>query len=504
MKTRRGPRHRGWAFAALRIGPALLILGSARASGAQEPHSNEYPPEPPAPAATTDDAPAWPRLARTTLEILGVMTPLALRYWLDDNPDGPQAKGPIAFDSDAMLTNGALHPLWGTLNYSIARANGLDVGTSFLFSLGSSALWEFAVEHDRVASVNDLVMTPLAGSVLGEATVRLGAFFGRSYCCRALAYVFWPERGLNDLVDRRKRPRAAVMDDLGLPRDSLHRFEIAVGAGPLFARDGTTGGVAGIRVETELLDIPEAARAGRASRELDPGSYSALTVRASAGPGGLNELGLLARVALAGRYTHDLAPGARDEPEGHRLLTGVGSAFEYATHAYGPDDVDQLSVLGLLGPMVDYSISSGGVRARVTFDAYGDFAAVRSSALDAYVRAHEQEIDHVRTYYYAAGATGRLRASVSTQGVEAGAGLLLDGFASLEDTFSVGDRLPRLHGRPTDVRSLQHAWLSYAPLGGHIQVARIEVERILRVSNLDGLQRRAGDTRLLIGFGAKF
>ncbi len=432
------------------------------------------------------------------------MTPLALRYWLSKNPDGPDSTGPISFDSDAMLTNGLLHPLGGMLTYRIARANDFDVGPSFLFSVASSALWEFGVEHDRVASVNDLVLTPVAGSILGETTARLGAFFGRSACCRALAYVLWPERGLNDLADRRKRPRANELDDLGLPRDSLHRFEIFAGAGPVFARDGRTSGAAGIRLESELLDVPEAARAERASVDLDPGSYSALTLRGSMGTGGLNDFGLLARLSLAGRYTQDLAPGAGGEPEGHRLLTGVGSAFEFAVHAYGPDDTDQLSVLGLLGPMVDYGFERSGFRARVTLDAYADFAAVRSSSLDAYVRAHEQEIDHVRTYYYAAGATGRLRTSISALGFEAGAGLLLEGFVSMEDVFSVGDGLKPLYGRPTDVRSLQRLWLSYAPGGGHMQVARVEVERAVRVSDLDRLHRSAGDTRLMLGFGAKF
>jgi hypothetical protein len=78
-------------------------------------------------------------------------------------------KGPRA-DDDEWYWNYVLHPLAGSESYLRARAQGCSPFGSFLFSAAASAVWEFGFEswYER-PSTQDLIITPVAGSFLGEA-----------------------------------------------------------------------------------------------------------------------------------------------------------------------------------------------------------------------------------------------------------------------------------------------------------------------------------------------
>ena len=84
--------------------------------------------------------------------------------WKDNLTAGPH------FDGDDFRTNYIEHPIAGSIWYSIARHSGFSVMESFGFSVFSSTfMWEFGLEniYER-PSINDLLVTPLIGSVLGE------------------------------------------------------------------------------------------------------------------------------------------------------------------------------------------------------------------------------------------------------------------------------------------------------------------------------------------------
>jgi len=77
----------------------------------------------------------------------------------------------ITFDGDHFNTNAAGHPLDGTAYYQIARGNGLGPGASFVSSFLASMFWEYFVEIPENPSLNDLILTPTAGAIIGEALV---------------------------------------------------------------------------------------------------------------------------------------------------------------------------------------------------------------------------------------------------------------------------------------------------------------------------------------------
>jgi hypothetical protein len=71
-------------------------------------------------------------------------------------------------DKDKFYVNYVLHPYWGATYYIRGRERGLDQTYSFLYSTLLSAMYEFGTEciAER-PSIQDLIVTPVFGSLLG-------------------------------------------------------------------------------------------------------------------------------------------------------------------------------------------------------------------------------------------------------------------------------------------------------------------------------------------------
>jgi len=77
-------------------------------------------------------------------------------------------QGP-ALDKDVWYWNAVVHPLAGAEYYLLARNRGAAGWQAALYSAALSAYWEFGPEsiYER-PSTQDLIITPLAGAILGE------------------------------------------------------------------------------------------------------------------------------------------------------------------------------------------------------------------------------------------------------------------------------------------------------------------------------------------------
>jgi hypothetical protein len=73
------------------------------------------------------------------------------------------------WDTDGPFVNLVLHPYWGASYYIRARERGLGRSQAFWYSALLSSIFEFGAEAmvERV-SYQDLVVTPVLGSLLGE------------------------------------------------------------------------------------------------------------------------------------------------------------------------------------------------------------------------------------------------------------------------------------------------------------------------------------------------
>lgn len=77
--------------------------------------------------------------------------------------------GPV-LDKDDWVLNWITHPYCGGLYYMTARSNGFTVIESFGYSaIMSTFFWEYGIESfAEIPSVQDLIITPVVGSVVGE------------------------------------------------------------------------------------------------------------------------------------------------------------------------------------------------------------------------------------------------------------------------------------------------------------------------------------------------
>ena len=80
---------------------------------------------------------------------------------------------PPVKDHDLFLVNYVGHPYQGSFYYNAVRSQGAPVWQSSVFTLMHSLLWEYVWEGGlEQPSIQDLIITPLGGILLGELSHR--------------------------------------------------------------------------------------------------------------------------------------------------------------------------------------------------------------------------------------------------------------------------------------------------------------------------------------------
>lgn len=78
---------------------------------------------------------------------------------------------PPVIDKDLWYINYVGHPLQGSYYYNAIRSQGATKLQSILFTCGHVIIWEYLIEGGmEQPSIQDLLVTPIAGSILGELT----------------------------------------------------------------------------------------------------------------------------------------------------------------------------------------------------------------------------------------------------------------------------------------------------------------------------------------------
>jgi hypothetical protein len=452
---------------------------------------------------------------RTVLGELSLLILGAAWYWghikpsTEDLPftwstwEGKLHYDDLVFDDDKFITGGIAHPFAGAAYYQVARGNGFSAGASFVAAFVSSAIWQYFGEWNTKPATNDVIVTPAAGWVLGEATFRLGRFFaagepGWTNCVGAV--LFSPVASLNESRVCRGRPNEPPFDRWGFSERIWHRLDLELGAG----RDTTdrdpshTEALFGVGVRI----VAQAAyrQPGAGAVTAWPGQWTSFAGRWSYG-GGSGEGSLFrADSLLIGRYLRRYrereAPGR--EPDGQGLLVGLVSTFDYDTRKLMPV-WDRVASVGFAGPVLEAEVRHGifAVHARLA----AAYALAQVASL-AYAEASSQ-FDNVfiksplqlRGYYYGQGV-------VSYAAVEGELGdfrLAFDGRAAsywsinaddtnqsrIQDNFS-------LH----DTRVYLREYATLQPLGGPIRLA-VEADEELRDSSIPGTVFTSEERRLI-------
>lgn len=92
-----------------------------------------------------------------------------LHRWQDNVRAGP------VWDEDDFFLNWIMHPWAGGVYYMSARGSGYNKWESFAYSaFMSTFLWEYGIEaFAEIPSIQDLFITPILGSLIGEQFFRL-------------------------------------------------------------------------------------------------------------------------------------------------------------------------------------------------------------------------------------------------------------------------------------------------------------------------------------------
>ena len=133
----------------------------------------------------TPEEPDWRGIRRDTgyflgyqFAVIGILyfAPEDVSGWSDEDKEEysfdkwwDNVSDPVVRDGDVWWINYITHPYWGGTYYIRARERGLNRTQSFWYSALLSTLYEYGAEAlFEPVSVEDLLVTPLLGSLVGE------------------------------------------------------------------------------------------------------------------------------------------------------------------------------------------------------------------------------------------------------------------------------------------------------------------------------------------------
>ncbi len=324
--------------------------------------------------------------------------------------------GEIKFDQDRYDTNASLHPIMGAIYYQIGRGNGLGVGGSLLTSFLASTAWEYTSEFIERPSLNDLILTPAVGGVIGEASFRLGRLFaagrpGPVNCVGAV--LFSPVATLNDTYvcgggGSGSGSGAAPYDGLGFSRRAWHRIDAGVAVGRSVFDGVVEYDATRYALAAAVVTHTRYRRAGHDASLVGPGQWSTIGGGQAFGNSRVLAIDFHADTSLIGAYLRRYADaGGGREADGRGLLLGAGSTFDYDLRML-PMGRDRIASWGVAGPKVEWSMRRGWLAVTAALNAQYAFALVQSLAyMEAQPYLPEEFVKsplRKEGYYYAQGA----------------------------------------------------------------------------------------------------
>ncbi len=399
----------------------------------------------------------------------------------------------VRFDTNRFDTNMLSHTMEGGVFYLAARSNRLSIAESTLVSFTGSLLWEYVGELKEQVSVNDIIVTPIAGAAVGEAAMQLGAFFDRgrrTFLTRALGIAFGPTKHAHDWADDAEPRRSTDTDALGFTREVGHAFEVWAGAGVTAQGGRTRGTDARFGLSAEIQDVPGWGAPGASSGWVTDGNFSRVAVDTTWADIGLADLSFATTVAPVAWFHRELREDARGPATlgGSRVHLGPTLGFDYDLHRWDrtrPRVEDPISSVHVGGLDVEHELFAGALSLRTRLHAHAGFAAVRSLALDGYV-AKGGNIERLpsimreNSYHYAWSADLAPEVRVRYGPLEAGGRAQIDAYWGIDGLDRRGDVVDPVPLR--DRRTLARAWVAFAPIppvrltfGGDARVRLSEV-----------------------------
>jgi hypothetical protein len=404
----------------------------------------------------------------------------------------------VAFDTNNFATNWATHPLAGYFYYTAARSNRLSVAESFGMAIASSTIWEYVGELREQASVNDMIATPVSGLAVGEPLLQLGALFQRSRhtpLTRALQWTFGPLKSMHDAIDGAIPEAPDSYDELGLPGDTWHRFQLSAGGG-VTHQDRSTNrwAEASFALSSRVVTLPYYGTAGNHEIFFVTGDVTSIDFRMTRSAGEFSDMRVATSVMPAGWYQTEVGHDARGRLEGHTTTAGLEVGFEYGGHDWDRDEGGSNRIAMVdAGVSLEHMLHLGPMRLTTSAEALGDFAGVDAYALREYRRRGGPQLTTVvqsESYYHGLGVTLRPRVTLAVGRFETGASVRADWFEMI--TQFDRNRPPGPIAEAYDRRIESEMWMG-ARLSNHVR-ARVSAGRNERAGSINEVHAERGET----------
>lgn len=424
----------------------------------------------------------------------------------------------LDLDTNKNATNYVSHPLAGTLYYTAARSNHLSFAESYAFAILGSTTWEYFGEIREVTSVNDLVVTPVSGTAIGEPLMQLAGFFRRgekSTAKEIVSFVLSPVKWINEWTDGAEPLRSAHTGPLGLPLDPWHEFTVSAGLGATVqeaegpAHPRATYVDERFSADMRLVSLPSYTSAGKHSHLFDDGNISRIRVDVALSQGKLVD-GLFATTLVpVGYWFRDADLDASARVHGEGAFIGLRMAFEYGGHDYDRDRARSSDVISLASPIgvaAEYRWTSGDLDVRTAIDVSGAISSVTPYAFGSYARAHAlgDVLTPVREqgYYHAFAISAAPSVELAFHGFRSSTSLRLDSFRAIEgldEQQALVENGPRF----SDRRSLLRTTLAYVPPGTPLRVA-IDAQRATRAGDVGNVADERTESSAWMSLGVGF
>lgn len=332
----------------------------------------------------------------------------------------------ILFDDNDKLSNYG-HVYAGVLYYQVARANGFNSLESFLITFASSAAWEF-LEYHEVFSINDQILTPVGGYIIGEASYQIScALLQKGTAAKTLGYTINPGLAMNHAIDKALgNSKYASQEDCAKPRWSKISLFLGVekSQNPHESQKNQNN-IFGL--EAEVATIPNYNKPGQTSQVIYDTALVKSLVEYGSG-NGLGDLTVIAQVVAAAYNQKDLRVDERGQLEGYDVVLGIGSASTWRDRggSFRSESDDFYGTINILGASARANIFYKGMNIQAEFAFYGDFAMVKSWALEDFKSRNGGNLDdqlnvtRKRGYYWGMGTTTLAALSIEKDSIKVG------------------------------------------------------------------------------------
>lgn len=349
-------------------------------------------------------------------------------YWIADETnrvdwDNPQFKERLSgeawrYDNNSFGINFIAHPMTGAGFYVLARTNNLGPGWSYVNSFGFSLLWELGIEFKEKVSINDQLVTPLAGLAVGEPAYRMGRWLNSvsnpSGFQHALRYTLALGESGHRLWDGIPPRSYGPTDRFGYDSDLWHRLSVEYSLA-LPMDSSTPEPVHAHHFSGEFAAMPGYHAEGRAERWFHQLEFSRLDLATSISSAG-SGLSLDSEVIALGHYFHRYTPDLWRQLDGISTVLGVGVAYGYrSTSARGFDE--RYSPMSLPGLATKLWLAEGDLRLELSGRANVDFSGISALAYDDWADENPdvrgKSVLRKQGYFYGFGPSTRWELALS-------------------------------------------------------------------------------------------